>query len=78
MTILEALSERTERIPYITRGKWNKGYVYQNITETCAVKLLPTNSPDGCVVVSADSEPEIRTWQPIEEDLTADDWFITD
>jgi len=71
--IQEAIMTRTGEKPYITRRAWE--YI---TTEPVAasVKILPTNSPDGCIVESVSESKPRRGWQPTAGDLVADDWEI--
>lgn len=70
MYIHEAIKARTEIKPFITREKW----CYRT-GQPCkaAVKIQPTDSPDGCVVRSVTGR-DCPRWQPTTDDLTADDW----
>lgn len=71
MNIHEAIMARTHEKPYITRRDW--GYITVNPVAV-SIKILPTNSPDGCVVESVSTEGPRRGWQPTAGDLAADDW----
>lgn len=71
MKISEAIMARTEETPYITRQSW--GYI--TVCPVVAnVKILPTNSPDGCIMESATDGKPRRGWQPTAGDLVAEDW----
>lgn len=71
MKIYEAIMARTDERPYIRRRSWD----YITIEPVAAsVKILPTNSPDGCIVESATEGKPRRGWQPTAGDLVADDW----
>lgn len=59
MRLHEALAERSRKEPYLTRAKWL--YVTDH-PATCAVKLNPTNSPDGCIVISETKEALRGGW----------------
>ena len=74
-TMLAALVKRTAMEPHITRTAWNDGYYFTNPMASCGIKLLPTNSPDGCRIISADNLATVRIWSPRLEDLTATDWM---
>lgn len=71
MYIHEAIKARTADKPFITREIWLTEY---SCLERYAVKILPTNTPDGMVCVGAASRSPCRGWQPDAEDLSADDW----
>ena len=75
MNIIEAIKATDHNAPFITRKKW------QHMAPTCygAPKLLPTNSVDGMVVYSdalGKATPR-RGWEPMAEDLIANDWKVT-
>lgn len=74
MTIAEAMAARTLDKPYVTRERWS--YITEHYCGY-SYKLLPTDSPDGCISISGASKPSqiIRRWAPRAEDLTADDWI---
>lgn len=71
MNIHEAIMARTHEKPYITRRDW--GYITVNPVAV-SIKILPTNSPDGCVVESVSAEGPRSGWQPTAGDLAAEDW----
>lgn len=76
MNIYDAMKARTADRPFITRQAWRNDYgpwaVY-------GVRVLPTNTPDGCLIQSrASTKMPIPRWQPTAADLVADDWMITD
>lgn len=71
MNICEAIIARTDERPYITRRAWE--YITPEPV-AAGVKILPTNSPDGCVVESVTEKAPRRGWQPTAGDLVADDW----
>ena len=70
LNIYEAAKARTSDQPYLRRRSW--AYI-TSVPTAASVKILPTNSPDCCVVESVNSKPLPR-WQPSEDDLLADDW----
>ena len=75
MYIHEAIRARTSDMPFITRKSWTDDYgPYSHLS----IKLLPTNTPDCCVIESKLSENPCRGWQPMAGDLLADDWIITE
>jgi len=71
VNIHEAIMARTHEKPYITRRDW--GYITVNPVAV-SIKILPTNSPDGCVVESVSAEGPRSGWQPTAGDLAAEDW----
>lgn len=73
MYIYEAIKSTTPQTPYITRKSWC--YLTDRPCPA-AVKILPTNSPDGCVVKSVSADKSRRGWQPSADDLTASDWVL--
>ncbi len=74
--IHEAIAATTPREPYITRKSW--GYTFgSGAPRGTAVKLLPTDSPDLCIVLSGQCDTR-RGWSPSREDLIADDWTTAD
>lgn len=73
MFIQEAIKAAMLHKPYITRTAWNR----LSTTPGGGVKILPTDSPDGCIVVSDVKENRRHGWQPTAADLIADDWIIT-
>lgn len=75
MYIHKAIQARTKQKPYITRKAWNDLYPME--APGPAIWILPTDSPDGCVIDSQATRSPCRRWQPTAEDLVADDWMIT-
>ncbi len=75
MTICEAIKCRTEAKPYITRKAW--AYDLPDVHKP-EIKVYPTATPDCCLLVSMQSVTPRRGWQPIEQDLVAEDWIITE
>ena len=75
MNIQEAIMTRTESEPYITRESWNN---LENVWYGAHIKIMPTNTPDCCTIESVASRGPRRGWQPMAEDLAADDWITTD
>lgn len=74
MFVHEAIKARTEAKPFITRTAWK---VHRSSLSQEYVRLLPTNTPDCCILFSSCSgKIPCRGWQPTEEDLAADDWEI--
>lgn len=71
MCIYEAILQTTPKQPYIRRTSWE----YPTLAPTNApVKILPTNSPAGFVVVFAENAMSRYGWSPIRDDLAANDW----
>lgn len=72
MYIHEAINNTTPKKPFITRLSWVLGDI-----EKLTMRILPTNTPDCCVMVSDySSRGPCRGWQPRAEDLAADDWVV--
>ena len=70
MHIHEAILNTTSKMPFITRRAWAMAAIERPI-----IKILPTNTPDCCVMVSSYSKHgPCRGWQPCADDLKADDW----
>lgn len=72
MYIHEAIQARTADEPFISREKWADTFGAKR-----GVRLFPTSSPDGMIVVSQTAKAPCRGWQPTAEDLVADDWIVT-
>ena len=71
MYIHEAIASTTSQKPFITRRSWDMdGF------EQAVIKILPTNTPDCCLIVSDfSSHGARRGWEPSAKDLVADDWY---
>ena len=69
--IHEAILARSKERPYITRKSW--AYI-TNEPVKAPIKVLPTNTPDCCVIMHANGRKPCRGWQPQAEDLVANDW----
>lgn len=74
MNIKEAIENTTEDKPYITREMWNGE---RGLWRGLDIKILPTNTPECCMVESATLSAPRSRWNPNKDDLTADDWTIT-
>lgn len=70
MNIIEAIAQTGSGMNYITRAAWRHALPFRT---TAAVKVLPTDSPEGCLLLSCALE-KYTPWQPRLEDLIADDW----
>lgn len=72
MYIHEAIAATTLKYNCITRKKWHR------ISPIIGggIRIQPTNSPDGCIVISDVEHGMRHGWQPTAEDLAADDWEI--
>lgn len=68
MKIYIAIKATTEKRPFITRIAW----------AGLQIKILPTDSPDCCIISSLSGRNPRRGWQPTAEDLTAEDWITTE
>ena len=72
MFIHEAIKAPTTKKPFITRKAW-----MLNDIDRAIIRILPTDTPDGCIMVSDySSRGPCRGWQPRAEDLVADDWVV--
>lgn len=72
MYIHEAIIAAKKNNTFITRSAWD----YKFYAGGSGVKLEPTDSPDGCIVMSGTQEKARHGWQPIASDLIADDWEL--
>lgn len=70
--IHEAIKATSKRKPFITRRAW--GGIVTNEAHKTAIKIQPTDTPAGCVVVSEVTKDLRPGWTPRAEDLAADDW----
>jgi len=71
MYIHEAIAATTNEEPFITRRAWK----YLTSTPCKAViRLQVTDTPDCCILESVSTKRQHRGWQPMKEDLVADDW----
>lgn len=76
MNIFEAVKTRSEKNGlYITRKKWDYPYPSERRDPEPAIKIMPTDSPDGCVIYGVNKQTPRRRWQPAAEDLIAEDWI---
>lgn len=71
MLIQEAIKARTEDKPFIVRKRWQEEYGCYAWKGT---KILPTSTPDYCLIMTGYSKTPCRGWEPSAEDLLADDW----
>ena len=71
MYIHEAINARSAEKPHITRLSWT--YTLDGF-KVLPISINPTDTPDGCVLVTRASRTPCRGWQPRAEDLAADDW----
>ena len=74
MNIVEAMNARTPNQIYIMRKAWDYPTEGGRNPEA-AVKLLPTDSPNGCLICGVDEKIPRGRWQPTAGDLVADDWI---
>ncbi|WP_437177263.1 Thoeris anti-defense Tad2 family protein [Anaerotruncus massiliensis (ex Liu et al. 2021)] len=75
MNIKDAIDSTSRQNPYITRRAW-KGIIIERPCRA-AIKVQATDSPDGCIVISASAESFRTGWAPRLADLQADDWEVT-
>lgn len=73
MLIHEAIAARSADKLYIARRSWHS---IGDLSYIPRVRILPTNSPDCCVVISRDKRDSATGWQPTMDDLIADDWEL--
>ena len=75
MYIHEAIKARTLDKPFIARRSWQEEYGCYAWNGT---KILPTSTPDLCMLLTGYGKNPCRGWQPAAEDLLADDWEVCD
>ena len=73
--ILEAKKPRTGR-HCIFRSTWRYGVDSRYSDKGGGFRLIPTDTPDGFLVVSPKEPVLTRSWQPTVSDLMADDWEV--
>lgn len=71
MTLSEAINAATAGKPLISRKKW----IYPVRSFDQQTRVLPTDSPNGCLLIGA-TQGGCTRWCPTKEDLLADDWEI--
>lgn len=71
MTLTEAINATTARKPHIIRKKW----IYPTSEPYAGARVLPTDSPAGCLLLGPDGRT--TRWTPTREDLLAEDWHAT-
>lgn len=80
MNITEATKARTREQPFIRRKAWDYEITADSkcaaILQRPKYRILPTNTPEGCLSVSQSSERPKAGWSPTEEDLLAEDWEL--
>lgn len=78
MNIGEALRARTNLKPGIRREAWDYpltvGNEKQQMTTQIKFRIIPTNTPDGCLIDSLTDAGLRAGWSPTVADLLADDW----
>lgn len=72
MLIHEAIRSTTVHAPCIARISWDR----LSQAPHGGIKLQPTDSPDGCIIISDVKDGRRRGWQPTAADLIADDWIV--
>lgn len=83
MFIHEAVKEAMAKGLAITRRPKNRSEVLVNLWDITAI--FPTNTRDCCFIdcagdleIDGDLLAVGRRWNPLAEDLLADDWVVTD
>ena len=76
MNIIDAVRTAKLDRSYITRKAWDYPYRYSGNWSASSIKLMPTDSPDGFVLHSANAPDKPGKWYPRMEDILAEDWFI--
>lgn len=77
MNILEAVQSTDESKPFIARKAWFHKFMLRDAKGSGSThKVIPTNSPSGCILMSP-LEGCKGAWSPTKADLLADDWFAT-
>lgn len=74
MNIVEAMKARDRYHPFITRKVWLN--VVSDTAEP-ALRIQPTDTPEGCLFYGLTKKTPAAGWQPRAEDLLADDWMPT-
>lgn len=75
MTIIEAIRSLSKGTgSCITRKAWDYPRELVGSKLEPGIKLLPTNSPNGVMVLSC--EGRYQRWHPLAGDLIADDWLV--
>lgn len=72
MTLCEAIKATTVGKPLIYRKKW----IYPVRSLDRQIRVLPTDSPNGCLLIVS-VQGESPHWCPTKEDLLAEDWDIS-
>lgn len=77
MNIYEAMQARTREKPFLTRVAWKS--VLTELTDRAylVIHIQPTDTPERCLFYGPSKEIPRRGWQPLAEDLLADDWETT-
>ena len=73
MYIHEAIMATNIKYPCITREAWAR---LSLVPYYDGIKLQPTNSPDGCIIMSDARDNPCNGWKPTAADLIADDWKV--
>ena len=76
MNIVEAVKEAHAGKSEISRKAWDYPYEYSGGWIGPAVRLVPTNTPDGFLLKRVLFPQTYESWYPREEDILAEDWFI--
>lgn len=78
MNIYEAMQARTRVQPAIRRRAWDYWLMVGNEKRPMVMRpkyrIIPTNTPEGCLIDSLTNTTLLAGWSPTEADLLADDW----
>ena len=80
MNICEAIRARTPGRPYLRRKSWEFRLTVDGsrraLLSQSQFRILPTDTPDGCLAVSMTDHRPRPSWAPMATDLLADDWEV--
>ena len=80
MNICEAMRARTPERPYLRRKSWEFRLTVDGsrraLLSQSQFRILPTDTPDGCLAVSMTDHRPRPSWAPMAADLLADDWEV--
>lgn len=75
MFINQAIALARKSNKCITREAWEP---VKRACYSAGIQILPTDTPDCCVIYSEACKTIARAWNPRAEDLLADDWLVVD